>query len=178
MEINNKILKLKDEIFQKLKSNKEDFVKRYGKDAEKVMYGIAMKQAEEEVSPDDRLEEVIQRCLSKPTKKLMEKMDLEDDEWKDPYKEYDKDLTDYEPSQKEIEAFERDRDNIQPKQKYTPIQKAEYTGWAYLEVKVGLGKWQTVKYGPNKLIYGEFNKLLKQNPLNSNNYRVIPERKK
>ena len=53
------------EAIQGLLSNKRTLVKKYGKDAEKVMYGIATKQAKSKVEDmnKDKLKELIQSAL-------------------------------------------------------------------------------------------------------------------
>jgi len=54
------------EAIQGLLSNKRTLVKKYGKDAEKVMYGIATKQAKSKVESmnKDKIKELIQQALS------------------------------------------------------------------------------------------------------------------
>ena len=53
------------EAIQGLLSNKRTLVKKYGKDAEKVMYGIATKQAKSKVEGmnKDKIKELIQQAL-------------------------------------------------------------------------------------------------------------------
>ena len=55
------------EAIQGLLSNKRTLVKKYGKDAEKVMYGIATKQAKNKIEDmnKDKLKELIQSALQK-----------------------------------------------------------------------------------------------------------------
>ena len=55
------------EAIQGLLSNKRTLVKKYGKDAEKVMYGIATKQAKNKVEGmnKDKIKELIQTALQK-----------------------------------------------------------------------------------------------------------------
>ena len=57
-----------EEIIKKLKGNKKDFVKRYGKDAEAVMYGRAVNMAKKQVEnmENNKLKEMIKKALSKP----------------------------------------------------------------------------------------------------------------
>ena len=57
-----------EEIVKKLKGNKKDFVKRYGKDAEAVMYGRAVNMAKKQVEnmENNKLKEMIKNALSKP----------------------------------------------------------------------------------------------------------------
>ena len=72
------------EAIQGLLSNKRTLVKKYGKDAEKVMYGIATKQAKSKVEDmnKDKIKELIQQTLegkkekplSKPVAKDLKKM--------------------------------------------------------------------------------------------------------
>ena len=54
------------EAIQGLLSNKRTLVKKYGKDAEKVMYGIATKQAKSKVESmnKEKIKELIQQALS------------------------------------------------------------------------------------------------------------------
>ena len=55
------------EAIQGLLSNKRTLVKKYGKDAEKVMYGIATKQAKSKVEGmnKEKIKELIQQALQK-----------------------------------------------------------------------------------------------------------------
>jgi len=178
--LDKKTVDLKDKIFKAMMTNKRELVRRYGKDAEKVAMGKSISQAKKQIeaNADDNIDESFSIKLKEAVKQcLSEKIDKNGDEWEDP-EEYNKDLTDYEPSQKEIDDFKRDEQGLPPKQQYQPQVKPEYTGWAYLEVSAGLGKWSTVKYGPNKIIYGQYTKLIKEDPNNSNRYRVVPERKR
>ena len=57
-----------EEIIKKLKGNKKDFGKRYGKDAEAVMYGRAVNMAKKQVEnmEGNKLKEMIKKALSKP----------------------------------------------------------------------------------------------------------------
>jgi hypothetical protein len=59
----------REEIILQMKKNKKSLVKKYGKDAEKVMYGratnIAKKQTTETMG-EEKLREYIQQALSKP----------------------------------------------------------------------------------------------------------------
>jgi len=59
--------KRKEEIVKDLKSNKREFVKRYGKDAEGVMYGTAVKRAKKQVKEmnEDRIKEAVKKALMK-----------------------------------------------------------------------------------------------------------------
>ena len=63
------------EAIQGLLSNKRTLVKKYGKDAEKVMYGIATKQAKSKVEDmnKDKLKELIQQSLEDKEKKPLPK---------------------------------------------------------------------------------------------------------
>jgi hypothetical protein len=58
----------REEIILQMKKNKQSLVKKYGKDAEKVMYGratnVAKKQTQE--MDENKLREYIQQSLSKP----------------------------------------------------------------------------------------------------------------
>ena len=64
----------REDIIMKMKKNKRSLVNKYGKDAEKVMYGratnIAKKQAES--MKKDRLSELIKDSLSKKGEKKEE----------------------------------------------------------------------------------------------------------
>ena len=57
----------REEAIKGLLSNKRKLVKKYGKDAEKVMYGIATKQAKKKVENMnlDSLKELIKKSLQK-----------------------------------------------------------------------------------------------------------------
>jgi len=65
-------LNKREDIIKDMKKNKSALVKRYGKDAEKVMYGratnIAKKQAENMEQPNSRLKEMIKDALKNPKK--------------------------------------------------------------------------------------------------------------
>ena len=63
------------EAIQGLLSNKRTLVKKYGKDAEKVMYGIATKQAKSKVEDmnKDKLKELIQQSLKGKKEKPLPK---------------------------------------------------------------------------------------------------------
>ena len=64
-KLTEKELDKRAEAIQGLLSNKRTLVKKYGKDAEKVMYGIATKQAKSKVEDmnKDKLKELIQQSL-------------------------------------------------------------------------------------------------------------------
>ena len=59
--------KRKEEIVKDLKSNKHEFKKRYGKDAERVMYGTAIKRAKKQVKEmnENRIKEAVKAALMK-----------------------------------------------------------------------------------------------------------------
>ena len=63
-------LNKREDIIMKMKKNKRELVKRYGKDAEKVMYGratqLAKKQAE--AMDTDRIKELVKDALQNPKK--------------------------------------------------------------------------------------------------------------
>ena len=63
-------LNKREDIIMKMKKNKRELVKRYGKDAEKVMYGratqLAKKQAE--AMDQDRIKEMVKTALMGPMK--------------------------------------------------------------------------------------------------------------
>ena len=67
-KLTNSELKKREEIIMNMKGNKRDLVKKYGKDAEKVMYGratnMAKKQTEE--MKDPKLTELIKAALMSP----------------------------------------------------------------------------------------------------------------
>jgi hypothetical protein len=164
-------LEIRDKILQSMMSNKQDLINRYGSEAEKIIYGKAMNSAKAQVKAEkeNQIREIIKQCLSRPTQRLMEKkiIDKQGNEWKDDYEEYEQDLTDYKPSQSEIDLFQRDKQGLPPKQEY---KKDKYTGFAKLEVNVGLNKWQEVKYGRIGLINSIYNKLT-----HKRDYRVVKE---
>ena len=177
MEIDQHTLEIRDKILQSMLANKQSLVKRYGSEAEKVLYGKSMKGALKQVAKEkEKLRETIKQCLTKPTQKITEKLDNKGDEWEDPYKEYEKKIYDYEPTQDEIDKFKRIDKGLPPPQPPQSQIKREYTGWAYLEYrKDKISKWETIKYGPNKVIYGEYYGYIKRNPGNKNRFRVVPE---
>ena len=63
-------LEKREDIIQKMKKNKRGLVRRYGKDAEQVMYGRATKLAKQtaETMNSDKLREIIQDALNNPKK--------------------------------------------------------------------------------------------------------------
>jgi len=63
-------LKKREDIIMNMKKNKRDLVKKYGKDAESVMYGRATNMAKKatEESKDPRLTELIKDALKNPKK--------------------------------------------------------------------------------------------------------------
>ena len=62
-------LESREVVLQSLLKNKRNLVKRYGKDAEKVMYGIATKKAKTKVEGmnKDKIKELITKTLSEET---------------------------------------------------------------------------------------------------------------
>jgi hypothetical protein len=66
-KLTDRELTSREEAIQGLLSNKRTLVKKYGKDAEKVMYGIATKQAKSKIESmnKDKLKELIQSALQK-----------------------------------------------------------------------------------------------------------------
>lgn len=63
-------LKAKEEEFKKLKANKKNFVKRYGKDAEKIMHAIAVKRAKQQNESlyKSKIKEIIRSIIKPETK--------------------------------------------------------------------------------------------------------------
>ena len=63
-------LKKREDIVMDMKKNKRELVKRYGKDAEAVMYGRATKLAKQqaEIMDKDKIREMIQDALQNPKK--------------------------------------------------------------------------------------------------------------
>ena len=66
-KLTDRELTSREEAIQGLLSNKRTLVKKYGKDAEKVMYGIATKQAKSKIESmnKDKIKELIQSVLQK-----------------------------------------------------------------------------------------------------------------
>ena len=60
----------REDIIMNMKKNKRNLVKKYGKDAEAVMYGRATNQAKKQTKPmeNDKLKEMIQDALKNPKK--------------------------------------------------------------------------------------------------------------
>jgi len=57
----------REEIIKQMKKNKSSLVKKYGEDAEKVMYGRATNMAKQQAeSKEDKIRKMIQDALSKP----------------------------------------------------------------------------------------------------------------
>lgn len=71
----------REDVIQKMKKNKRSLVKRYGPDAEKVMYGratnIAKKVAESEMEKSN-LKELVKAALMKPMAEKMDPVGKED----------------------------------------------------------------------------------------------------
>jgi hypothetical protein len=70
--------KRKEEIVKDLKSNKHEFKKRYGKDAERVMYGTAIKRAKKQVKEmnENRIKEAVKAALMKKEGVKEERMEF------------------------------------------------------------------------------------------------------
>ena len=68
-------LESREVVLQGLLKNKRNLVKKYGKEAEKVMYGIATKKAKSKVESmnKDKIKELIQQSLTKEDKKPQNK---------------------------------------------------------------------------------------------------------
>ena len=68
-------LESREVVLQGLLKNKRNLVKKYGKDAEQVMYGIATKKAKTKVEGmnKDRIKELIQQSLTREDKKPQNK---------------------------------------------------------------------------------------------------------
>ena len=68
-------LESREVVLQGLLKNKQNLVKKYGKDAEKVMYGIATKKAKSKVESmnKEKIKELIQQTLTKEDKKPQNK---------------------------------------------------------------------------------------------------------
>lgn len=58
-------LATQEKILKGLKTNKKEFVKKYGKDAEKIMYAISIKQAKSQTEKQtkEKIREVIKKTL-------------------------------------------------------------------------------------------------------------------
>ena len=67
----------REEAIQGLLSNKRTLVKKYGADAEKVMYGIATKQAKKKVEEmnKEKIKELIQQAITIPSSPSLEEND-------------------------------------------------------------------------------------------------------
>lgn len=171
-------LEIRDKILQSMMSNKQELVKRYGSEAEKIIYGKSMSGAKKQIEAEkqNQIRETIKQCLSRPTQRLMEKkiIDKQGDEWNNDYEEYEKDLTDYKPSQSEIDVFKRDEKGLSPKINY---EKGKSTGYATLEVNMGLNDWRPIKYGKIGLINHALKQKKAENPSYAKNYRVTLEYK-
>lgn len=154
--MDDRIIKLRDELLKGILSNKKELLKKYGKDAEKIAYATAMKQAKSQFDSKQqgKIQEIIKTCLSTPPSfGLDKKIHYIDSVLEN---EYEKLIYDYEPTSQEIEAFERDKQGISSKPE---LKKEKYTGNAEIQVKRGLNKWETFKQGPIKIMKSLYNKL-------------------
>jgi len=73
-------LKKREDIVQGMKTNKKSLVKKYGKDAEKVMYGSATKKAKAIAErKENRLKEIIEKVLKEGVREEKAKKDYDRD---------------------------------------------------------------------------------------------------
>ena len=151
--MDKRILELRDEILKGILSNKHELIEKYGNKAEQIAYATAMKQAKAQFNDSSKLQEYLNTSSIKFSiiDKLLEIYNPEPEIW------------DYEPTDKEIEDFERDEKGLPPK--IEPI-KPKYTGKAEIQVKMG-NRWDKYQYGSVGLIKSIFNKLP-----NKSNYRI------
>lgn len=104
--------------------------------------------------------------LIKVVKEVLQEVERE--KWNDPYLK-DSEVWEYEPTEKEIEDFERVDKGLPPI--LPPKPKPKYTGRAALQVKVGLDRWENVEIGSVAVIKSMYKKQH-----NKGNYRIIYEK--
>ena len=106
-KLTKKELEKRESALQGLKSNKRALVKKYGKDAENVMYGIATKQAKKKVEEMnlENLRGMIEAALKNPEKADLNKDGKLSDYEKKRGAAIEKNVNELSDSEKELKDF-------------------------------------------------------------------------
>ena len=126
-------LEVREKVIKDLKKNKSSLVKRYGKDAEAVMYGratnIAKKMAESENK--NRIKELVKKSLMKEDEVSQDKdhkITQEGNLWVLVYKNKNKTFKHHFSSKKEAEEFWNNNKNSDNSMKFEEGKKEDVTG--------------------------------------------------
>jgi hypothetical protein len=138
-------LEVREKVIKDLKKNKSSLVKRYGKDAEAVMYGratnIAKKMAESENK--NRIKELVKKSLMKEdevTQDKDHKITQEGNLWVLVYKNKNKTFKHHFSSKKEAEEFWNNNKNSDNSMKFEEGKKEDVTGDGKIDSKDYLAK--------------------------------------
>jgi hypothetical protein len=138
-------LEVREKVIKDLKKNKSSLVKRYGKDAEAVMYGratnIAKKMAESENK--NRIKELVKKSLMKEDEVSQDKdhkITQEGNLWVLVYKNKNKTFKHHFSSKKEAEEFWNSNKNSDNFMKFEEGEKEDVTGDGKIDSKDYLAK--------------------------------------
>ena len=138
-------LEVREKVIKDLKKNKSSLVKRYGKDAEAVMYGratnIAKKMAESENK--NRIKELVKKSLMKEDEVPQDKdhkITQEGNLWVLVYKNKNKTFKHHFSSKKEAEEFWNNNKNSDNSMKFEEGKKEDVTGDGKIDSKDYLAK--------------------------------------
>ena len=138
-------LEVREKVIKDLKKNKSSLVKRYGKDAEAVMYGratnIAKKMAESENK--NRIKELVKKSLMKEEEAPQDKdhkITQEGNLWVLVYKNKNKTFKHHFSSKKEAEEFWNNNKNSDNSMKFEEGKKEDVTGDGKIDSKDYLAK--------------------------------------
>ena len=138
-------LEVREKVIKDLKKNKSSLVKRYGKDAEAVMYGratnIAKKMAESENK--NRIKELVKKSLMKEDEVSQDKdhkITQEGNLWVLVYKNKNKTFKHHFSSKKEAEEFWNNNKNSDNSMKFEEGKKEDVTGDGKIDSKDYLAK--------------------------------------
>ena len=138
-------LEVREKVIKDLKKNKSSLVKRYGKDAEAVMYGratnIAKKMAESENK--NRIKELVKKSLVKEDEVLQDKdhkITQEGNLWVLVYKNKNKTFKHHFSSKKEAEEFWNSNKNSDNFMKFEEGKKEDVDGDGDIDSKDYLAK--------------------------------------
>ena len=138
-------LEVREKVIKDLKKNKSSLVKRYGKDAEAVMYGratnIAKKMAESENK--NRIKELVKKSLMSEIEVPQDKdhkITQEGNLWVLIYKNKNKTFKQHFSSKKEAEEFWNSNKNSDNFMKFEEGEKEDVTGDGKIDSKDYLAK--------------------------------------